>query len=134
MSRNPKKRSRAEAGVDFHEPDAQSKSKRLHEYDVSEILQFLDAHSRQKEPSRRVKKGFKVKLPPPFSLSTQALVIFLRFGNIHNDRKTWLSPKEVLQRTGVRASAQSNIIRRWRQRGYVITSRVSNRGRKRILT
>jgi len=44
MSRNPKKRSRAEAGIDFHEPDAQPKSKRQYEYDVGDILRFLDAH------------------------------------------------------------------------------------------
>ena len=134
MSRNPKKRSRAEAGVDYHEPDAKPKSKRLHEYDVGDILGFLDAHSKAEPLRKRAKRGFKFKMPPPFSLSTQALVIFLRFGTIHNDRKTWLSPQEVLLRTGVRTSAQSNIIRRWRQRGYVITSQLKNRGRKRMLT
>jgi hypothetical protein len=134
MSRNPKKRSRAEAGVDFHEPEALPKSKRQHEYDVGDILRFLDAHAKPEQPSRRPKKGFKVKLPPPFSLSSQALVIYLRFGSIHNDRHAWLSPKEVFFRTGVKPPSQSNIIRRWRKRGYVITSHLARRGRKRMLT
>jgi hypothetical protein len=134
MSRNPKKRSRAEAGVDYHEADAQPRSKRLHEYDVTDILSFLEAHSKSEPPRKRAQKDFKFKMPPPFSLSTQALVIFLRFGTIKNDRKVWLSPKEVLLRTGVRTSAQANIIRRWRQRGYVVTSLLQRRGRKRMLT
>lgn len=87
MSRNPKKRSRAEAEVDFHAEDAMPRSKRLHhEHDVGDILRFLDAHSKVKPPPRRVRKGFKFKMPPPFSVSTQALVIFLRFGTINNDR------------------------------------------------
>ena len=101
---------------------------------MDDILSFLDAHSKNEPPRRRAKKGFKFKMPPPFSLSTQALVIFLRFGTIKSDRKVWLSPKEVLLRTGVRTSAQSNIIRRWRQRGYVVTSHLKHRGRKRMLT
>lgn len=105
MSRNPKKRSRAEAGVDFHEPESQSRSKRQQEYDVGDILKFLDAHTKTEQPKKRATKGFKVKLPPPFSLSTQALVIYLRFGTILNDRKRWLGPKEVFYRTGVRPAS-----------------------------
>lgn len=53
---------------------------------MSDILGFLDAHSKTERIRKRPKKGFKFKMPPPFSLSTQALVIFLRFGTIHNDR------------------------------------------------
>ena len=134
MSGNPKKRSRAEAGIDFHEPESHTRSKRQHEYDISDILKFLDAHTKPEQPKRRAKKGFKVKLPPPFSLSTQALVIYLRFGTIHNDRQRWLGPKEVFYRTGVRPVSQSNIVRRWRQRGFAITSHVRMRGRRRMLT
>jgi len=73
-------------------------------------------------------------MPPPFSLSTQALVIYLRFGTISNDSDKWHSPKEVLLRTGVKPSAQNNIIRRWRQRGFIIRSDLDRRGRKRMLT
>ena len=38
MQRNAKKRTRADAGVDFHEPEALYKSKRQQENDVSDIL------------------------------------------------------------------------------------------------
>ena len=36
------------------------------------------------------------------SQEKQALVIFLRFGSINSDQREWLSPTEVLKRTGVK--------------------------------
>ena len=50
----------------------------------------------------------------------QALVIFLRFGSLQSDEKTNLSAMEVFKRTGVKVQSQQSIIRRWRERGFLI--------------
>ena len=133
MSANPKKRSRFEAGLGFIEPKQPASSKRRQYNDVGDILQFLDAQSPEVEPKKRPDKPFKFKQPGPFSVSTQALVVYLRFGTIKNDEKRWLSSGEVLKRTGVRSSAQANIIARWRRRGFRIESHVGRRGKELLL-
>jgi hypothetical protein len=114
MSRNPKKRTRAEAGVDYQDGPGEANSKRIQDPYESDILRFLDAHAKEEVPRRKANKELKLKAPSLFSLSTQALVIYLRFGTISNDSQKWLSPKEVLYRTGVKPSAQTNLIKRWK--------------------
>ena len=61
-------------------------------------------------------------------------MIFLRFGSLESDRQPWHKAAEVFRRTGVKPSSQYNIIARWRQRGFMITSHLKRRGGKKILT
>ena len=75
-----------------------------------------------------------MKTKAPLSLSAQAMVIYLRFGSILSDEKKWLGPQEVLRRTGVKPSAQSNVIMRWRRRGFRIESHLGRCGRRQLLT
>ena len=60
-------------------------------------------------------------------------MIYLRFGTLQNDEKRWLRSKEVFERTGVRSSAQANIITRWRRRGFRVESHVGRRGKELLL-
>ena len=66
-------------------------------------------------------------------MAAQALVIFLRFGSLSSDERAWLTPKEVHLRTGIHMASQHNIVKRWRQRGFVVT-KTKREGRKRTLT
>ena len=70
MSRNPKKRTRTEAGVDYQDGPGEANSKRIQDPDVGDILRFLDAHAKEEVPKRKPNKEFKLKAPSPFSLST----------------------------------------------------------------
>ena len=54
------------------------------------------------------------------SLEMQALVIFLRFGSLNSDEKIWMRPTEVLKRTKVSMKTQWSIIKRWKERGFLI--------------
>jgi len=119
--------------VSYQAENELQNSKRRHLNDVSELLQFLDAQKPPKEPPERKEKAFKFKRPGPLSVSAQALVIYLRFGRLDSDRNKWLKPLEVLKRTGVRPSAQSNIITRWRRRGFRVESHIGRRGKQQLL-
>ena len=48
------------------------------------------------------------------------MIIFLRFGSLSDESRPWLGAMEVFLRTGIKMSTQYNIIRRWRQHGYVV--------------
>ena len=63
----------------------------------------------------------------------QALIVFLRFGSMSTDEKTWLSVSEVFKRTGIKPSTQLEVFDRWRRRGFVIYNE-KPKGRKRALT
>lgn len=65
--------------------------------------------------------------------SLQAMVIFLRFGSLQDDSVKWHSATEVFRKTGVRLSTQWKIIRRWRERGFVIV-RHKRKGRQERLS
>ena len=47
--------------------------------------------------------------------------------------RSWLTSGEVFKRIGVSSSAQSNIIARWRRRGFRIESHVGRRGKELLL-
>ena len=63
----------------------------------------------------------------------QTLVIFLRFGSLNSDEKTWMRPTEVLKRTKVSMKTQWSIIKRWKERGFLIM-RPKHEGPKEILS
>jgi len=119
--------------VSYQAENELQNSKRRHLNDVSELLQFLDAQKPPKKPQERKLKPFKFKRPGPLSVSVQALVIYLRFGRLYSDKIRWLRPMEVLKRTGVRPSAQCNIIKRWRRRGFRVESHIGRRGKQQLL-
>ena len=48
------------------------------------------------------------------------MVIFLRFGSLRSDATTWLSPTEVFKRTGVKLATQYYIVKRWRDRNFLV--------------
>ncbi len=55
-------------------------------------------------------KGTKILLRKEHSEAVQALVIFLRFGSLANDKSAWLTPKEVFCKTGIKIPTQHKII------------------------
>ena len=118
----------------MEQPAYEERSKRRQFNDVTSILHYLDTQQEPHPPSRRRKKTLKMGLIKPFTLAQKALVIYLRFGSVTSDRKVWNSSKEVFMRTGVKPSAQCNIIKRWRKRGFRLESYLNKRGLKRKLT
>ena len=54
------------------------------------------------------------------SLEMQTLVIFLRYGSLSTDAQPWLRASEVFRRTGVKVCSQQLIVKRWRERGFVV--------------
>ena len=101
---------------------------------TTDILHFLDRQQTVHLPRLRRKRPLKVRLNRLFTFSQQALIIYLRFGSLTSDRKAWHSSKEVFFRTGIKPSAQCNIIKRWKKRGFNIESRLHKRGVKKIFT
>jgi hypothetical protein len=65
-------------------------------------------------------KTTKIFFRKEHSLAAQAMVIFLRFGSLSSDEKPWLTSREVQKRTGILIASQYNIVKRWRQRGFVV--------------
>ena len=61
-------------------------------------------------------------------------MIWLRFGCLDSMERPWHSSKVVFEMTGVKPSAQYNIIKRWLQHGKEIISLVSLRGPKKMLS
>ena len=51
------------------------------------------------------------------------MVIFLRYKSLKSDAEPWLTATEVYRRTGVKMSAQWQIIKRWKANGYVIAKK-----------
>ena len=112
-----------------------------------ELLSFLD-HEIRKGPRFETQK--RVGKPSPFSIlkkskatkvflrkehseAMQALVIFLRFGSLADDRSRWLPAIEVFKRTGVMPCSQHKIISRWKQRGFLIYKE-KRKGKQQVLT
>jgi transposase len=62
------------------------------------------------------------------------LVIFLRFGSLASDSEPNLTPSQVFKRTGIKHGSQFNIVKRWKERGFKIESRMNRRGRKKMLS
>jgi transposase len=103
---------------------------------INEVAAFLadDVAHRPRPPPRRPlseaaklfrafhrSKATKHLLRREHSNEKQALVIFLRFGSLHDDGSPWLRANEVHRRTGVRPSTQCAMIKRWRARGFIVT-------------
>ena len=61
-------------------------------------------------------------------------MIWLRFGSLDGMETAWHTSKEVFLMTGVRPSAQYNIIKRWLQHGKRVISLVSQRGPEKMLS
>ena len=59
------------------------------------------------------------------TLDEHRRVIWLRFGSLESMEKEWHTSKEVFLMTGVKPSAQYNIIKRWQQHGKKVISLVS---------
>ena len=68
------------------------------------------------------------------SLDEHRRVIWLRFGSLDCMDRPWHSSKEVFQMTGVRPSAQWNIVKRWLQYGRRIIPSPSRKGPKKMLS
>lgn len=68
------------------------------------------------------------------TLEEHRRVIWLRFGCLDSMERPWHSSKTVFEMTGVKPSAQYNIIKRWLQHGKQIISLVSQRGPKKMLS
>ena len=69
-----------------------------------------------------------------FTLAQQRLVIYLRFRSLDNMDQQWHTPNEVFKRTGIRASSQWKIIKRWVERGFKVVSHLNRRGHAQMLS
>ncbi len=68
------------------------------------------------------------------SLDEHRRVIWLRFGSLDSMDRPWHSSKAVCEMTGVRPSAQWNIIKRWLLHGRRIIPSPSRKGPKKMLS
>lgn len=81
-----------------------------------ELIQFLSRAVEGSNPPKLKRSKKEVAFPKSkkhslrvrqeFSESVQALVIFLRFGNLSDDSHEWLTPSEVFKRTGIKLPTQ----------------------------
>ena len=84
--------------------------------------------------SGRAVKKMRLKIGRPYSVDQMLVVIYLRFGSLESDRSPWHSAREVFERMGIKDGAQHNIIKRWKERGFKVESRLSDRGKAKMLT
>jgi transposase len=132
MALASKKRSRADAfGPD--DPLDRVTNRRLQPPSAFDMLQFLKSMEEVQLPRLRRKKEPVPRIARPYTVAQQAFAIYLRFGTIRNDSKPWLSCKEVFLRTGIKPTAQANMIKRWRKRGFQVVSHLKRRGVRKIL-
>ena len=97
-------------------------------------MAFLESQMEKDYVSKKPSKGFKLAHWKAMTLWQMAIVIFLRFGSLTDDRELWHNYNEVFRRTGVKPITQWFIIKRWRERGFKVESHQQNKGRQCILT
>ena len=68
------------------------------------------------------------------SLDEHRRVIWLRFGSLDSMDRPWHSSKAVFEMTGVRPSAQWNIVKRWLLFGRRIVRSPSRMGPRKMLS
>ena len=87
----------------------------------------------KKTPNFQISKKKSIILRRELSESMQALVIFLRFGTLQNDEQQWHTAMEVFRKTGVKVQTQQGIVRRWKERDFLIINK-KRPGQKKMLS
>jgi len=90
--------------------------------EISVQLAFLDKHetvviNKMRKNQRRLPDYPIIQRRRNMTLEEHRRVIWLRFGCLDSMDRPWYSSKEVFLMTGVKPSAQYNIIKRWLQHG-----------------
>ena len=98
--------------------------------EISVQLAFLDRHetvviNKIRKNQRRLPDYPIIQRRRNMTIEEHRRVIWLRYGCLDNIDRPWYSSKEVFEMTGVKPSAQYNIIKRWLQHGKRIISLVS---------
>ena len=78
-------------------------------------------------------KATKYLLRREHPLEINALVIFLRFGTLENDKEQWHSPTEVWKRTGIKFCTQHKMVKRWRANDFLVV-KTPRLGGKQVLS
>lgn len=132
---NPKKRKRSPSrSREAVRQPTSPVSKRLHLDSTTDILRYLDANTEVSLPRLRPRKPVETPLWRPHTVAQQALVVYLRFGSLSSDARSWHSSKEVFEKTGIKHPTQYQIIKRWRANGFRVVSNLHRRGKERMLT
>jgi len=87
----------------------------------------------KKAPNFQISKKKTLVLRRQLTESMQALVVFLRYGTLQDDSREWHTATEVFRRTGVKVQTQQGVIRRWRERGFLIIN-VKRPGGKKMMS
>ncbi len=81
-------------------------------------LAFLDKHetvviNKRRKNQQRLPDYPIIQKRRNMTIEEHRRVIWLRFGSLDSMDRPWYSSKEVFMMTGVKPSAQYNIIKRW---------------------